>query len=134
MVGRVHPAFEDQLTRLRALAAAAGAGTPGWWLPPASAWSGDVLDVPGMAAAFDRSAVGADYAEALTTDGTAATAASLRVQNDYVAALERAFRARHRGPVRDAAHAAARHRGHGAARGVYDAALAYAKDLLGGAP
>ena len=88
-----------------------------------------------VAAAFSRSGLSA-AAVAVTTAGTTGQSMAVRVQADYLSAAERAFRARHTGPIRCRTHAAARRMGH-ATTGAGPIARVgrYAQDLLtAGAP
>lgn len=135
----VHAEFYAHVATLKGAAAAAGlavtaGGQRAWAAPPPSAWAGDPADVAGMTAAFDRTAIGQEFASVYsdaTTPGTVGDVVALKLQSDYVAGRERAFRTRHASAVRSAAHAAARRRGHGHDAGVYvNGVLRYAQDLV----
>lgn len=106
-----------------------------WQVPPASAWDGDLTAVDQLEKAFDRAEIEENHAEVigdLESPGTAGDVISLKLQNDYVAAMERAFRARHATPVRCMAHAAGRRAGHGHSAGIFSdtsGALRFATDI-----
>jgi hypothetical protein len=89
-----------------------------FYQPPDSGWSGDVTDWQGMSQAFDRTLQQEDFQKMVTDDGTTSDNTLIVLQNDLLAALERAYRARHHSSVRTRMHAAARHRGHGHSGGV----------------
>lgn len=101
-----------------------------WQTPPD--WSGDPLDVEGMADGFDRSEAGEVYGEALQSEeGSAGDAASMKLQSDYLATRERAYRLRHATPIRCALMAASRRAGHGdAGAGVFARVESFAQDLI----
>lgn len=121
--GRMHEVFTDRVEDLRRTAqdqhdAARDGGPRPWWWPTDGAGP---FDLEGMIADFDRAGIDANYAECLAdpaAPGTVGDVVSLRHQAAVVAALERAHRARHASPVRLAAFAAARRRGHGHDAGV----------------
>ncbi len=89
-----------------------------WYIPPG--WAGDVLNIPGLNAAYDRSAINNLYIQVVSTNplGRQGEAMVLKLQLDYIAALERGFRTRQASSVRCRIHAAARRNGHSAA--LYD--------------
>lgn len=107
-----------------------------WFLSDLSLWSGDVLDVDAISDAFDREDVGVLYSEAIADDGTVGEAGSTKLQSDYLAMAERAFRIRHMSPIRARAQASARRTAHGDAAGCIARVRAYAQTLLdaGAAP
>jgi hypothetical protein len=111
--------------------AARGQGLRPWNAPDNA---GSPLDVPGTTAAFDRAAIDAAYGRAIgdaASPGTVGDCVALKVQSDYVAMMERAYRARHCTPVRLLAMAAARRAGHGQDGGVFrGGVLRYAADAL----
>ncbi len=110
---------------------AVNGGRPSWFRGQQTSWSGEVLDVDAIATAFDRSAVGESYSEAIAGGGTVGAAASSKLQSDYLAMMERSFRLRHLSPIRSSLHAATRRLGHSdAARGVIARVGKYAQDLL----
>src|SRR5688572_22144045 len=116
LVTQLDPAFLDHLAKLQdisgANADAVCAGTQRkWLLPPTSAWSGDPMDIPGMNHAFDRTALNNLYIAVVSDTqqrGRQGEAGILKIQVDYIAALERAFRTRQASSVRCKIHAAAR--------------------------
>lgn len=136
---RIHAHFQELVqalaTQAAALAKAAqGDGQRQWQTPPQHGWSGDVFDIPGMDQAFDRSEINSNFAEVCDSadaPGTVGDVASLKLQADYTAMVERAYRARVASPARCLAHAAARRAGHGHAAGIFTGGvLRYAQDLL----
>ena len=111
--------------------AAQGAGLRSWNRPDAVT---DLLDIKGITAGFDRTAINTNY-QALINDpgnpGTTGDAVSAKTQCDVVAVLERVFRARHCTPVRLIGMMAARRAGHGNAQGVCLGGIArYVQDVL----
>lgn len=140
-LGQVHDTFNDTVTQLarqadgqaHAARNAAGAGAVARpWNRPDKV--DDPLDVAGITAGFDRARINANF-EALIADaaggGTAGDAISVKTQCDWVAVMERGFRARHCTPVRLIGMMVARRLGHGHPRGVLrGGVLAYAQDAL----
>ena len=83
--------------------------------------------------AFDRSEINANYDEVLASGadpGTVGDAASLKLQVDFNAAEERAFRLRHATSLRCIIVAHGRLDGHGHQGGIYAAAENMAADLI----
>ena len=98
-----------------------------------SGWSGDLFDLEGMSAAFDREEIHQMFRAAVKdeTSGSVGDLMAIVMQGDFIASLERAYRARHQSSVRARAHAAARHRGHSHAQGVLQGGLVgYLKNIL----
>lgn len=134
--GRIHDVFNDLIDGVAARCGLqheherGGPARP-WGVPDGVA---SVLDPAGITGAFDRAAIDANYDDCMTKPsaaGTVADAISLKTQGDYVATMERAFRARHCTPVRLLGFAAARRRGHASANGVLKGGvLRYAQDVL----
>jgi hypothetical protein len=130
--------YKAQLERLKDTAAAAdlAARTAAgriWHVPEgAGIWAGDPLDIAGAAIAFNRGAAADLYYDAMTTDkGSVGDAMALKIQSDYLAAQERAWRMRHQSTVRAAMHAAARRLGHSTTTtGALDRVTQYISDLL----
>jgi hypothetical protein len=135
---QLHTRFTAQVQQLAAEAGlmhkSVTAGEPRpWQLGDLNGWDGNVTDIPGMAKPFDRSEIGQNFADVYQPKepGTVGDAATLRVQNDYLAAMERAFRTRHASSVRAAIMAAGRRNGHGSDQGpLLDGVIRYAQDLL----
>jgi hypothetical protein len=123
-------ALKDHATGVAA--AHTGAQLRRWYLAWLAGWSGDPLDLNGMADAFARTGLGAMYGAALTDNrGASGDAASAKLQSDYLGAMERAFRLRHATPIRCALHAAARRLGHShAGAGIFARVETYAQDLI----
>lgn len=138
---QIHPVFSQALRELQAHARdiAEAAKTPSqarpWQLPPGTEWTGDLTAIDQIEKAFDRSEIEENHAAVigdLAAPGTAGDVISLKLQNDYVAAMERAFRARHATSVRCMAHAAGRRAGHGHSAGIFSdasGALRFATDV-----
>jgi hypothetical protein len=100
--------------------------------PELGDWDGTLTDVPGMTGAFDRSDLNQKYEEILSDSGagTVADCAALKLQIDWIGALERAYRLRHGGQVRAWMHATGRRKGHGQDGGVVKSALRYVQDVI----
>lgn len=106
-----------------------------WQILPLIGWSGDPLDIPGIKYKFDRTSIGSQYADCLSgsESGTVADAMALKLQNDWLAAQERAFRLRHATSVRCAVHAAARRSGHAKESGVLTTGIqTYLENIIKG--
>ncbi len=134
--GRIHDVFLDTLNGMAERVqtqhdAERGAGSRDWSVPEKVS---NLLEPAGMTTAFDRAAIDANYDTCVTMPASAGTVAdtiSLKSQGDYVAVIERAFRARHCTPVRLLGFAAARRRGHSKPNGVLKGGvLRYAQDVL----
>lgn len=79
-------------------------------------WDGNLFDLEGMSKPFDRKEIAQDAKDAVKDAGDPGNVGDLiltTTQGDLLAAMERAFRARHMTSVRIRAHAAARRKGHG---------------------
>lgn len=108
-----------------------GQGTRPWNRPDLAP---DPLDIPGITAAYDRSAIDANYGELIksgTDAGTCGDVICVKTQGDYIAEMERGFRARHATPVRCIGHAMARRMGHSKSNGVFlGGVLKHVQDAL----
>lgn len=152
-VGVVHDVFIKRILALQAagLGLHEGAADPAtgrrpWMLGPLEDWDGSLDDVENMSQDFDRQAIADEYGDALTVkddvdqngnpisaSGQCAGIRGLRLQHDFVAAEERAFRLRHCSRLRAAGHAAARRRAHASPFGVFGAGtMDYVQTILGG--
>lgn len=135
-IGSLDPTFVTNVETLRVhsgvIASALTNSVLREWYLGGPGWSGDPLDIEGIRLAFARDGAGLIYGVSLASpDGSGGDAASAKLQSDYLACLERAFRLRHATPVRCAMHAAARRLGHGTAGvGVFGRIAAYAQDLI----
>lgn len=98
--------------------AAKGLGARPWQSPPAAGWGGDHDDPAGMTPPFDRAATVDAYARLAASGGTVGAAGATATQVAWVAACERAYRARHASPLRCMAAASSRRAGHARPRGV----------------
>lgn len=130
-IASVSPSFHATLNALIASSLAvgdglAGTGTREWQAPPTGAWSGDPYDIPGLSQAFDRSDLNADFEKIISDSknpGTAGDAIATKAQVDYLACMERAYRAKSASPVRLLIVSGARRRGHGSPVGVFGRVL-----------
>lgn len=104
---------------------AAKLGLPPKYFAP-SGWNGDVFDIPALGLSFSRRELYGLFRTAVSSadaGGTVGDLETIVLQGDFLAAAERAFRARHASSVRDKMHAAGRHRGQGDPRGVLTSGL-----------
>jgi len=132
------PAFQELLEAMRQQSADAATNLEGgdtarpWMMPPLRDWDGNLLDIAGIAKAFARDEPNEDYKDSLNTDaGTVGHAMGAKLQIDYMAMMERAFRTRHATVARCTTHAAGRRRAHGEPAGIHiGSVLQYAQDLL----
>jgi hypothetical protein len=135
--GKVHEVFRTLLDGLvsQAQSIAQGLKQTGQrkWQTPTE-WDGSPLDLASMTEPFDRGEIGTNYEELISdasAPGTVGDVASVKMQGDYVASMERAFRASRATPVRCLAHAAAARNGQGNSKGVFNGSiLKYAEDCL----
>lgn len=85
-------------------------------------WNGDIFDLKGMSKPWDRKELEEDVIKSIKdgdNPGVVGDLISSVTQGDWLATAERAFRHQHQTKIRASVHAAARHRGHGDAAGVY---------------
>ena len=138
-IAEVHDRFRDQVAALQAAALAFANSVTAeeqrsWMTLSLNGWAGDPLDVGGISSAFDRDAINQQYAEMLNDpadSGSLGSCLALKLQVDWLAMLERAFRARHATSVRCAVHSAARRKGHSSGGGVFAVGtLAYVQDII----
>lgn len=105
---------------------------PDWMIVEHNGWDGDLFNIPDMEKPFDRQEHYQDFADVVSdpnSPGTVADLMALQLQGDWLAAMERAFRERHKSHVRCMAQASARHKGH--ATKVFDTVLTgYIKRML----
>lgn len=96
-----------------------------WQMPAPNGWDLDLFNISGISKAFDRDTANKVYMRALTKgpvvgaldlapegEGRIADCQAMKIQIDYLAVQERAFRLRHSTSIRCAMHAASRRRGH----------------------
>jgi hypothetical protein len=138
-VGTITERYAAQHVRLKLTAlsiALEATGTLGrsWHVPNTNGglWDGDPHNLGGIAQAFDRAQAATLYAAALlTADGSGGDVMALKLQHDYVAMQERAYRLRHLSPIRAVVHAGARRKGHSTdVVGPIDRVTAFIADLL----
>ena len=130
MTATLDKVFLDRLEELRTQAASLanslqGASSRKWQVPEADGWDGNVLDLEGISKAYDRQGLNQAYEDLLKggKGGSVGECAALKLQIDYLAVLERAFRTRHMTSVRARMHAAGRRRGHGNKSGVFTGSI-----------
>lgn len=93
---------------------------PNRWYRP-EGFTGSLKDLEGLHVPFAREEHERQFESAVTdpdNPGTVGDLAIAQLQGDALAAMERAFRARHMSSARCRIHAAARMRGHGHEHGV----------------
>lgn len=139
-LAQVDPNFEKQVRQLRStLAAEAQSRLQGRdavnYTPVLNDWSGDLTDLEGMASAFSREELNQTYEQMLDDPekgGVVGDAIAIAFQVDWLALLERAYRARHTmNRCRSVAHATARRQGQGLEDGVLSHAyLEYLRGVL----
>lgn len=95
-----------------------GEGANKFFEPDKGEWDGNVFDLEGLSAAFDREEIYQDFRATVTEDGYTTDLEITQLQGDFVAAMERAYRSRLCTAVRARCHAAARRRGHANPHGV----------------
>lgn len=125
-VGRVHDVF---FSRVKDLAEFAGGavlqavtGQRRWFTPGSIE---DNSDSEQVTAAFDRTPISENYQACLRpSQGTAGDAVSLKIQGDYVACMERAYRMSVASPVRCIGHSLARRVGHSRPDGIFTGSVA----------
>jgi len=121
-------AFKEQTTKIAE--AQQGPGQRVWQAP--DDWVGDPFNIAEThKPAFDRQEINTNYLELHAKDSEAGVgdAGSLKIQLDYTAVAERAFRSRHASNIRCLAHTSARLTGHGSDAGVFAHTQNYAQDL-----
>ena len=125
--GKIHDLMDAVLSLLaKQSTAAAGAVTsdnqPEWFVPSPDDWNGDPLDVKATTKAFNRDEINENYRDAHKDPedpGTVADATVLKLQIDWIGAMERAYRLRHATSARCGFAAASRLAGHGHEQGTF---------------
>jgi hypothetical protein len=122
--GKIHDVFQQNLEDLTEKAdqqaQASRSAEPRPWNRPEKAK--DPLDIAGITDAFDRSEIDTNFSELLQdpeSPGTCGDVICVKTQGDYVAEIERGFRARHATPVRCICHSMARRKGHSKPNGIF---------------
>lgn len=123
--GNIDPLFLKQLEELREhtdkqATAAISSDARVWQIPTDQ--TTDMRNIAGLKTGFDRDTIGQNFSSLIEdggSPGTAGDVVAVKTQSDYVAMLERAYRARHAGVIRCLAHAAARRKGHGNSAGIF---------------
>ena len=88
---------------------------PDWMIPERNGWNGDLFFIELIKKPFDREEHYVDFLLTVAepeTPGTIADLAAIQLQGDWLAAMERAFRERHKSNVRCMVQASARQKGH----------------------
>jgi hypothetical protein len=141
-VAIIHDRFQKQIEALRLAAEFTSvsdtSGAPGkWMLLDLGAWDGDPLNIPSIAWAFDRAEINQQYAAMLSdprNPGSVGSCIALKLQVDWLATLERGFRARHATSVRCSVHAGARRGGHNNPKGIFTTGIqGYIQNIIQGA-
>jgi hypothetical protein len=106
-----------------------------WAYPALNGWAGNPFDIPGIKTAYDRTDANNQYVQATQTaqqpdGGRLADRLAAKLQVDFLAAQERAFRARQASAVRCTILAAARRQGQGQSSGVYLILPDYVADII----
>lgn len=125
--GKIHDLMNAVLSLLaKQSEAAAGSVTsddqPEWLVPSPDDWNGDPLDVKEITKAFNRDEINENYRDAHKDPedpGTVADATVLKLQIDWIGAMERAYRLRHATSARCGFAAASRLAGHGHEQGTF---------------
>lgn len=123
---KLHDRMNDALELLAQYAeasykAAIGGGQPVWFVPSPDDWSGNPLDIKGITQAFNRDKINENYRDSHSTagEGTVSDSIALKLQIDWIGALERSYRMRHASVARCTFAAAGRSCGHGNEKGIF---------------
>lgn len=136
---QVDTLFQEHMLALASMCRAAYAGSTFagqrvWMLPALNGWTGNPLDIVSINDAFDREELNALYGIAIgdpAQGGTVADCAAAKLQIDYTAVMERAFRTRHMTYSRAVAHASGRRRAQGADTGIFTGSvLPYVQGII----
>jgi hypothetical protein len=134
--GKIHDVFRTNINDIAKQAGKQhdtirGKGDRPWNRPEKAP---DPLDIAGITEAYDRKEVDANYGELIKSGadaGTCGDVVSVKTQGDYIAIMERGFRARHATPIRCIGHAMARRAGHSKDAGVFHGGvLRHVQDAL----
>jgi len=133
------PIFVNNVTNLSTTSGSIGNAASGttqrvWQTPPANGWSGNTADIAGLVKPFDRSQLVAKYANVIadgSDPGTVADLIALSTQIQYVAAMERGYRARIASPIRCLITSLGRRIGHGDPAGIFVGSVqGYVQDVI----
>jgi hypothetical protein len=141
--GKIHDVFQNDIQQLTTQAGQQadmirGKGTRPWNDPK---WSDaskpkSPLDIPGITDGFNRDQIDTNYGQLIQSGSDAGTVGDVicvKTQGDYIAEMERGYRARHATPVRCIGHAMARRKGHSMTNGVFQGGvLKHVQDALKG--
>ena len=133
-LGQLYDTFVTESLRLRMygelLAAASQEQGVRYWMYP-NLSSPAEWTWPGLAIPYDRDLIAEAYDTIISDpEGTDGDGMSAKLQSDYLASQERAYRLRQSGPLRCVMHAAARRAGHGNPFGAFGRVEIYAQDLI----
>jgi hypothetical protein len=107
-------------------------GLADWMIPEHNGWTGALFLIESLKKPFDREEHHKDIVTAISdpeSPGTAGDLAAIQLQGDWLAAMERAFRERHKSSLRCMIQASARQKGHN--KKVYEKMLTgYIQRLL----
>ena len=137
--GGIDPNFQGQVQALKELHKGIFQGfgplsTWIWLIPNKGGWSGNTRDNGGMGEAFKRDRANQDYVDAIKDPDSPGVEGDLQrsaIQVDYLAQMERAFRARHLSTrPRMMAHALGRIKAHGSPKGaLVQLALEFVREI-----
>lgn len=88
---------------------------PDWYMPEPFDWNGDLFNIEGIAEPFLRDDHYQDFKDVCKNaedPGTVGDLAAIQLQGDWLACLERAFRARYKSHCRAMVQASGRRMGH----------------------
>lgn len=122
-VSDISPEFSKHITALQQLNAAAAAavissGRREWYVPPAAGGL-DINDPMALTSSFARTALNSLYEQVMKDEGVVGDRIALKRQLDYVATLERSYRAARASSMRCRAMSAGRSKGHSSSMGVF---------------
>lgn len=139
VVNTIDDDFANHIDAMESVSTAASqatnlTGQRKWMYPPLNGWSGDPLDILGMDQAFNRDNLNSQYRSVIgmmNQAGKIGESMAVKLQVDYIAALERGFRTRHCSSVRAKIHSSARRKGLGESTGpLNNGVVVYLNRLL----
>lgn len=133
VIGNFEKRVRDLQSHAEEEAQARTTGEPVQWFRP-TGFSTDPFDTQSLADGFSRDEANVDFSRIINPEdpGTTGDLIAVATMVDYLAVMQRAFRARHTASrARMAAQAAARKKGHGNVQGVFSQLpLEYVRNLL----
>ena len=119
--------WRKQLSKLKQYAdedhqAITGEMVPFWYRPEMEGWDGSLFDIEGMKKPFIRKEHEDDFDKVVNKNspGVVGDYSLVVLQGDFLAVVERSFRARHHTNIRQMMHAATRRMGHGHEKGLFE--------------